>query len=124
MGRLTTGSGGEKTFIYSKLSGVEYKKASIVMNGYLQFSGSGLKQSSGTLDAAGNENSIMFPRSANNKFKEIADYINHQLSKSSQNTVVQQSSAADEIIKLKALLDDGIITQEEFDSKKKQLLGL
>lgn len=33
-------------------------------------------------------------------------------------------SNADEIRKFKALLDDGIITQEEFDAKKRQLLGL
>ena len=33
-------------------------------------------------------------------------------------------SAADEIEKFKGLLDKGIITQEEFDAKKKQLLGL
>ena len=31
---------------------------------------------------------------------------------------------ADEIKKYKELLDGGIITQEEFDAKKKQLLGL
>lgn len=31
---------------------------------------------------------------------------------------------ADEIAKFKKLLDDGTITQEEFDAKKKQLLGL
>lgn len=30
----------------------------------------------------------------------------------------------DELIKLKELLDDGIITQEEFDTKKKEILGL
>ena len=30
---------------------------------------------------------------------------------------------ADEIRELKDLLDDGILTQEEFDAKKKQLLG-
>ncbi len=36
---------------------------------------------------------------------------------------VQSSSAADEIRKLKQLLDEGVITQEEFDAKKKQLLG-
>ena len=35
-----------------------------------------------------------------------------------------QKSAADEIRETKKLLDDGIITQEEFDAKKKQLLGL
>lgn len=33
-------------------------------------------------------------------------------------------SNADELKKYKELLDSGIITQEEFDSKKKQLLGL
>ena len=30
----------------------------------------------------------------------------------------------EEIRKYKSLLDDGIITQEEFDAKKKQLLGI
>ncbi len=33
-------------------------------------------------------------------------------------------SGADEIRKYKTLMDEGIITQEEFDAKKKQLLGL
>lgn len=35
-----------------------------------------------------------------------------------------QISVADEISKLKRLLDDGVLTQAEFDGKKKQLLGL
>jgi len=35
-----------------------------------------------------------------------------------------QISSADELAKFKALLDNGVITQEEFDAKKKQLLGL
>lgn len=34
------------------------------------------------------------------------------------------TSAMDELKKLKELLDMGIVTQEEFDAKKKQLLGL
>lgn len=34
------------------------------------------------------------------------------------------ASEADEILKFKNLLDMGIITQEEFDAKKKQILGL
>ncbi len=33
-------------------------------------------------------------------------------------------SSADELKKFKELLDSGVITQEEFDAKKKQLLGL
>ena len=38
--------------------------------------------------------------------------------------VEKQVSEADELSKYKALLDKGAITQEEFDAKKKQLLGL
>lgn len=37
---------------------------------------------------------------------------------------VFQTSSADELKKYKELLDSGVITQEEFDAKKKQLLGL
>ncbi len=33
-------------------------------------------------------------------------------------------SNADEIVRFKELLDAGIITREEFEAKKKQLLGL
>ena len=44
---------------------------------------------------------------------------------SSQITKTQNEfSVADELKKFKELLDIGIITQEEFDAKKKQLLGL
>ena len=44
----------------------------------------------------------------------------------SQTTIKQeiQQSDADELKKYKELLDSGIITQEEFDAKKKQLLGV
>ena len=33
-------------------------------------------------------------------------------------------SVVEEIRGLKGLLDDGILTQEEFDAKKRQLLGI
>ena len=37
---------------------------------------------------------------------------------------ITNTSGADEILKYKQLLDMGVISQEEFDAKKKQLLGL
>ena len=37
---------------------------------------------------------------------------------------VLPQSPAEEIRAYKALLDDGILTQAEFEAKKKQLLGL
>ena len=41
-----------------------------------------------------------------------------------EKVIVKQASEADELGKYKELLDKGVITQEEFDAKKKQLLGL
>ena len=42
----------------------------------------------------------------------------------SNQVVLYNQSTADELKKYKELLDSGVITQEEFDAKKKQLLGL
>lgn len=52
----------------------------------------------------------------------IRNYQKQQTEPTTQ--IVQQTSAADELKKFKELLDMGVITQEEFDAKKKQLLGL
>ncbi len=49
------------------------------------------------------------------KFTEFKNKIN--------NIKDNDQSTADEILKFKNLLDQGIITQEEFEKKKKELLG-
>jgi len=52
------------------------------------------------------------------------DQYEKALKDSKQDTNSSAVSSADEIKKFKELLDSGVITQEEFDAKKKQLLGL
>lgn len=42
----------------------------------------------------------------------------------SMKTETAYTSSADELIKYKKLLDDGAITQDEYDVKKKELLNL
>ncbi|MFT8491509.1 SHOCT domain-containing protein [Liquorilactobacillus satsumensis] len=44
--------------------------------------------------------------------------------KSTLNKVSANDDSTDELIKMKKLFDDGVITQEEFEAKKKQLLKL
>ena len=51
----------------------------------------------------------------------FADYKDRQDNRESS---VQPLSQADELKKFKSLLDDGIITQAEFDFKKRQILSL
>ena len=53
--------------------------------------------------------------------KEVQKYITEFQANGSVPTA--QFSVADELIKLKALHDDGVLTQEEFDRKKSKLLG-
>lgn len=57
------------------------------------------------------------------EIKAAMDEFQSQQSNESSSTVIQSNvSAADELIKFKNLLDMGVITQEEFDMKKQQLL--
>ena len=48
----------------------------------------------------------------------------NQAAQQNQEGTVQQVSAADEIRKYKELMDEGIITEAEFEAKKRQLLGI
>lgn len=70
-----------------------------------------------------------------NAYKQIAIEVDKTLAflqkvvdEQSEKTNIEKteniSSVADQIKKFKELADSGIITQEEFDAKKKQLLGL
>lgn len=118
---------GEKTIYYKDAIGVQFKKSSIA-DGYIQ-----VETAVGGMTSArsqyGGENSIQFTGERNNAEAEmIADYIKSKIEEIKNapagGAVVQQASAADELKKFKELLDIGVITQEEFDSKKKELLGL
>ena len=125
-------SDGEKTIYYVDCIGVQFKRCGTGLTiGYLQLeTASGLMNKKA--DNFWNENSFTFNKEEQNEqVAEIADYIKEKIdeikrqkSTPQATTVVQQASAADELKKFKELLDMGVITQEEFDAKKKQLLGL
>ena len=56
--------------------------------------------------------------------KIVSEYQNTHGKTAQSVTNVIQKSPAEQIKEYKDLLDSGVITQEEFDAKKKQLLGL
>ena len=120
---------GEKTIYYKDCVGIQFKKAGFAI-GYLQ-----LETASGMMNSKNSnffgENSFTFDTTkiSNEKMEEVANYVRKRIDEiKSQGdkpvTVVQSNSPAEELKKMKELLDMGIITQEEFDAKKKQLLGL
>ena len=98
--------------------------------GFIEFTVPGGKDSKNIEQALKNENALPLKSSAQNEeAMKIKAYVEEQIMKCANNkggtTIIQQaSSPAEELKKMKELLDMGIITQEEFDAKKKQLLGL
>lgn len=117
---------GEKTIYYKDAIGVQYKPSSIA-DGYIQIetAAGGVTSSSSQY---GGENSIQFSGKDRNAEAEIVvNFIRKQIEdikNAPVGGVIQQASPAEELKKFKELLDIGVITQEEFDAKKKQLLGM
>lgn len=68
-------------------------------------------------------NSLLFKTYAGNA-QEVLSQLAIITNYTSNSAVESSNSEADEILKFKNLLDQGIITEEEFIAKKKQLLGL
>ena len=119
---------GDKTLYYNNITSLQIKMGDGVTSGYIQFSLPGGNESRGGLfAAAGDENTVLFLQAENGLAQHIYNYIEKKLLDiHNPKPVVQvhQASAADEIKKMKELLDTGAISQEEFDSFKKKTLGL
>ena len=122
---------GEKTLYAEDISSVEFKEAQKFCIGYIRFSVLyGGERRKSVSDAAQDPNSVAIGLvERNEQAAEIKAYIDKMLAntrkgKHSSNTIIQSTSAADELKKFNELLDLGIITQEEFDAKKKSLLNL
>ena len=78
------------------------------------------------ITCAGNKYNIIYVSNRDvfcSKLNELLNTRTQQALKGTP-TVVNKQSNYEELTKLKQLLDSGIITQEEFNEKKKQLLGL
>lgn len=119
----------EKIIPANNISGIEVKKPGSILNGYIQIqiAGQASGNSTGTMtgglhDAISDENSVPFSGEANYQTaKQIQSHILDFNSAASNPVAVL--SGADEILKYKQLMDSGIITQEEFEAKKKQILN-
>lgn len=111
----------------ASITSLQMKKPGMLLNGYFQIIFSGSQDTKGgVFDAAKDENTVMFKGSQQGEFDAFKQAVEDQLVKAQQRTVpaAGQPSAADEIGKLADLLAKGVLTEDEFAAKKKQLLGL
>lgn len=101
---------------FSNITSVQFLEGTPKKFGRFDFSILGGQHKYNTQD-----NIFVFNGEENETAIKIRDFI---ISKISKNNIDNNISNAEEIAKYKKLLDDGIITQEEFETKKKQLLNI
>ncbi len=120
---------GEKTIYYSDCIGVQFKQSQFAI-GYLQLetaSSNGNNKSSNFFA----ENSFTFDTTviSNERMIEVVNYVKSRVDAVKKGgpapatTNNNSISVADELLKLKQLLDMGVLTQEEFDKQKNKLLN-
>ena len=127
LGFAAHGMAGSKTIPMDSIKSIQFKEGNWAINGFIQFGLlGGIERHGGIFNSVKDENTVIFLGSKNKEALQIKEYIEEVIANRRQNQepVVQQLAPADELKKYKELLDMGVITQEEFLAKKKQLLGL
>lgn len=128
VGFLIFRAGREKMIPISSISSIQFSGAKIFKKayGFIQFSFGGPTKSLRFDNIKRDPDAIVFTFREARKFEKIKVLIEERMIKSQEvvTPLGQTSSNLDEIEKLAKLYDKGIITKEEFEAKKKQLLGL
>lgn len=117
---------GDRSIFYTAIQGVEYSGGllKIIPKGCNSNSYNNIKYSD-IRKAQKDDNVILLSPSKRKDAENICEIINRKVNEqymNDKNMQVNNFSSVDEILKFKKLLDEGIITQEEFEKKKKELL--
>jgi len=125
---LLHGLKGDKTVYFQCITGLQLKKGQgWLEDGYIQFSIQGGNESVGGIwKALTDENTVVFKKVHNELAQKIHDFIEKKIAEGHSPVPAQTppQTSADEIMKMKGLLDSGVISQDEFDAFKKKVLGL
>ena len=129
---LTQGVKGDKEIPFPQIASIQLKKAGAFANGYIRFSlieGHGAK--TGADAASRDENTVTFKAVQQSAFEGIKTAIEAKIAAARtavphqpHQAIPQTLSYIDELEKLASLKDRGIISEEEFTAKKRQILGI
>lgn len=125
---------GEKRLHISQIASIQWKPAGAVVEGFIQFGvPGGVERRSQfgnqTQSARGDENSVLFTKKQMPAFEELRKALDAAIAQhhtpQQQPASAQPSapSVADELTKLGQLMQQGILTQAEFEQQKARLLG-
>ncbi|MBK3563211.1 MULTISPECIES: DUF4429 domain-containing protein [unclassified Streptomyces] len=130
LARTTVGKG-EKRLHISQVSAVQWKPAGPFMNGFIQFTVPGGNErrsafGSQTTSAAQDENSVVFTKKQQPEFEKLRAALDAAIAAQhapQAPAAAAPSSLADELGKLAALRQQGILSEAEFEQQKARLLA-
>lgn len=126
LGFMSKGLKGTKTIPFASITGIQFREAGTFISGYIQFTIPGGNESKGgVFDAASDENTFMFAEKKNNEMaNNIKEYIESAVLKlRTPHHHTQSANLADELQKLAMLKEQGILSDDEFQSAKMKLIG-
>lgn len=119
---------GDKEIYYSDMVACQYKEGSSLILGYLQFEVYG----SNNRNNFGSENSFTFEQNLNNKMYSVYQYVRERIKEIKTGGLIKttvtvkeepKSDTYDELLKLKQSKDQNVITEEEYEMLKKEILS-
>ncbi len=123
---LNQGFKGQKDILFSQISSVRLKRATTLGNGYIHFALLGKGETQG-VDPARDENTVIYRGARQVEFERIKVAIETRMAASQTNIPQPPPSALsyiEELEQLAVLRSKGIITEEEFAAKKRQILEI
>jgi Short C-terminal domain/Domain of unknown function (DUF4429) len=124
-------SKGDKRIALGQIVAVKMRPAGPMIRGFIHFSTTGGDQLTGGLtEAQTNDNAVIFSRGRQAEFDAVREHVeNYIAARSSAPPPVIAAPApshdpADQLRKFAQLRDEGIVSEEEFQAKKAELLGL
>lgn len=120
---MNLGLQGNKVIPVSQITAVELRPPGAIVTGYLRLSINGRDPVGGAFEAVKDENAVLIDKASLPEFEKLNAALLEVIANRSP-LQAPAASAADEIEKLASLRDRGVLTDEEFTAKKRQLLGL
>ncbi|MBQ3052554.1 MAG: SHOCT domain-containing protein [Clostridia bacterium] len=127
-GVFSLAAGKENSMPFSTITGVKFMEGNAITKGHIKFLIKGIADTKAISFGSVSDSdryAVLFGKKLNTEALTIKNFVEEKLDKNENSTnIFNPLSSADELKKYKELLDTGVITQEEFDATKKQLLGI
>jgi hypothetical protein len=128
LGFGTHGHAGEKEIDIDQITSIQVKKPGLATVGYIQFAFMGGSEAKhGIKQAVNDENTVLFAKKVEDDFlkaKELIDRYRDDLRQRRNAPTSTSLTPIEQLERLAALHEQGVVTDDEFAAKKKELLGL